>query len=85
MIRCYQWWLDAEVYAFLKQLPRGRRGMLERSLDRLASVPFAEPDFISVDAGGEAVFHRFVRDWVIVYHVDHAVRRIFVFEIYRTE
>jgi mRNA-degrading endonuclease RelE of RelBE toxin-antitoxin system len=75
--------LDEEPYGFLWRLPRGRRTVIERVLDRLALNPFVEPSFIGFDADGEAVFHLFVSGFVIVYHVDHAVRRVLVYEIYR--
>ena len=79
----YRWMLDEEPYGFLRCLPRGRRIVIERSLDRLGINPFIEPSFIGFDADGEEVFHLFVSGYVIVYHVDHAVRRILVYEIYR--
>lgn len=81
----YRWLLDAEVYAFLKRVPRARRSGLERALDRLAEHPFTEPSFIAFDAEGGSVFHVFVSDYVIAYHVDHAVRKILIFEIYRVD
>jgi mRNA-degrading endonuclease RelE of RelBE toxin-antitoxin system len=80
---CYRWMLDEEPYGFLRRLPRGRRLIIERALDRLGLNPFTEPSFIAFDADGEEVFHLFVSGHVIVYHVDHAVRRILVYEIYR--
>lgn len=62
----YTWWLDAEAYAVLRGMTRGRRALLERCLDRLAAAPFTEPDFIAFDADGSDVFHVFVRDHVVV-------------------
>ena len=79
----YRWMLDAEPYGVLRCLPRGRRLVLERASDRLGNNPFIEPSFIGFDAEGEEVFHLFISSHVIVYHVVHAVRRVFVFEIYR--
>ena len=79
----YRWMLDAEPYGFLRRLPRGRRVVIERALDRLGHNPFTEPSFIGFDSEGDEVFHLFISSHVIVYHVDHAVRRVFVFEIYR--
>lgn len=77
--------LDAgrEPYGFLRSLPRGRRAIIERALDRLGANPFTEPAFIAFDADGEDVFHLLISGYVIAYHVDHAVRRILVYEIYR--
>ncbi len=81
----YRWLLDAEAYSFLRRLPRSRRSLLERAIDRLADRPFTEPSFIGVDAEGVPVFHLFVSCYVIVYHVDHAVRKVLIYEIYRVE
>lgn len=55
---------------------------MERALDRLAERPFTEPSFIAFDSDGADVFHLFVSDCVIVYHVDHAIRRLLIYEIY---
>jgi hypothetical protein len=44
--------IDADAYQVMRRLPRGRRGILERSLDRLATNPFSEPAFIGFDADG---------------------------------
>lgn len=79
----YRWLLDEEAYGILRYLTRGRRAAIERALDRLGANPFTEPSFIAFDADGEEIFHFFVSGHVIVYHVDHAVRRILVYEIYR--
>jgi mRNA-degrading endonuclease RelE of RelBE toxin-antitoxin system len=79
----YRWLLDSEAYGFLKRLPKGRRLLIERALDRLGERPFTEPAFIAFDAEGGEVFHLFIAGHVIAYHVDHAVRKILIYEIYR--
>lgn len=79
----YRWLLDEEPYRTLRGLPRRVRLIIERALDRLGQNPFTEPAFIGFDAEGGEVFHLFVAGYVVAYHVDHAVRRILVYEIIR--
>ena len=75
--------LDEEAYAFLRTLsPRDRR-RLEATFDSLRTRPFTEPSFIEFDSEGEALFHLFLTDYSIIYHVDHAVRMVFIQQICR--
>ena len=74
--------LDEEAHAFLRGLRPRERRRLEREFDLLRDHPFSEPHFIELGAEGEALFHRVVSAYVIVYHVDHAVRRVFVQDIF---
>lgn len=81
----YQWVISAEAYHLLTRLSRSRRSTIERALDRLASNPFSDPAFIGFDADGEEIFHVFVSDFIIAYHVDHATKRVLIYEIVRVE
>lgn len=77
----YRWVLDEESYRYLCRLSPGQRRRAESALDLLAAHPFTEPSYIDFDSEGEELFHRFVGRHTIVYHVDHAVRRIWVLQI----
>lgn len=73
--------LDEEAHAFLSRLDRRTQRKLERQFDLLRDRPFTEPSFVELGAAGEPLFHRLVDDWVVVYHVDHAARRVFILQI----
>ncbi len=73
--------IDEEPYAFLRSLKPARRRPLERAITHLAARPFTEPHFIGSDAEGEPIFHFFVGRHTLIYHVDHAVRRILILQI----
>ena len=73
--------LTEEAYAFLGTLSRRDQRRLEAAFDGLRSRPFAEPSFVGFDASGEEHFHLFIEDYAIVYHVDHAVRLVYIQEI----
>lgn len=77
----YRWLIDEEAYAFLRSLSQRRRRQLERSIELLAAHPFTEPSYIDFDADDEELFHLFVGEYTIVYHVDHAIRRVLVQQI----
>lgn len=81
MIPGYRWMLDEESYDYLRGLRPAQRRRLERALDLLAAHPFSEPSYIDFDSEGEELFHRFVDRHTIIYHLDHAVRRVMVLQI----
>ena len=57
------------------------KSFFKRALDLLAAHPFTEPSYIDFDSEGEELFHRFVGRHTIVYHVDHAVRRVLILQV----
>jgi len=73
--------LDEEAYAFLGALNRREQRKLESNFDRLRDHPFAEPSFIGFASNGEEQFHLFLKDYATVYHVDHAVKLVFIQQI----
>jgi len=73
--------LDEEAYAVLGGLSRRDQRKLETSFDHLRDHPFAEPSFVGLDANGEEQFHLFLEDYAIAYHVDHAVKLVFIQQI----
>ncbi len=73
--------IDEEPYAFLRSLKPTKRRPLERAIAQLAARPFTEPHFIGFDSDGEPIFHLFVGHHTLIYHVDHAVRRVLILEI----
>lgn len=73
--------LDEEPYGYLRGLRPAQRRRIERSLDLLAAQPFAEPSYIDFDSEGEELFHLFAGRHAIIYHVDHAVRRVLILQI----
>ena len=73
--------LADEAYAVLGTLNRRDRRKLEAAFHERRSHPFAEPSFIGFDSNGEEQFHLFLEDYAIVYHVDHAVRLVFIQDI----
>jgi hypothetical protein len=77
----YRWIVDEEPYAFLSSISRSDRRRLEKAFDHLRNHPFAEPSFVGVDSHGEVQFHHFLDDYAIAYHVDHAVKLVFIQEI----
>jgi hypothetical protein len=77
----YQWLLSEESYGYLRAVRPAQRRRLETALDHLAAHPFAEPSYIDFDADGEELFHRFTDTHTLIYHVDHAVRRVLILEI----
>lgn len=74
----YQWLLKEEAYVYLRALRRTQRRHLETVLDHLAAHPFTEPAYIDFDADGEELFHHFTGSHTVIYHVDHAVRRVLI-------
>lgn len=70
--------LDEEAHAVLATLHRRDRRKLETAFDSLRAHPFAEPSFVGLDSNGEEQFHLFIDGYSIAYHVDHAVRRVFI-------
>ena len=77
----YRWTLDEEAYAYLRALKPASRRQLEQTIARIAARPFTEPAYIDFDSDGEELFHLFVGRHTLIYHVDHAVRRILILEI----
>ncbi len=77
----YRWVLDGEAYATLVALPPARRRDFERTFDRLAANPFTPPSFVFEGSDDTPLSACFVRDRMIVFHVDHAVKRVFILEI----
>lgn len=73
--------LAEEAYAFLASLNRRDLRRLEIAFDRLRDHPFSEPSFVGLDSNGEEQFHLFLDDYAIAYHVDHAVRLVFIQQI----
>ena len=73
--------LDEDAYTFLGKLSRGDHRKLETAFDTLRDHPFAEPSFVGFDSNGEEQFHLFLDDYAIAYHVDHAVKFIFIQQI----
>lgn len=73
--------IDEEPYAYLRSIKPASRRRLEREIGRLATRPFTEPSYIDFDADGEELFHLFVGRHTIIYHVDHAVRRVLIQQI----
>lgn len=73
--------LDEEPYAYLRSLRPTHRRRLEGVLDSLATHPFTEPSFIEFDSDGEELFHCFAGSDTVIYHVDHAVRRVLILQI----
>lgn len=73
--------LADEAYAVLGTLNRRDRRKLEAAFDALRSHPFAEPSFIGFDSNGEEHFHLFLDAYAIVYHVDHAMRLVYIQDI----
>lgn len=73
--------LDEEAHTFLGNLNRRDRRKLEAAFDALRTHPFAEPSFVGFDSNGEEQFHLFIDGYAIAYHVDHAVRRVFIQQI----
>ncbi len=73
--------LDEEAYAVLGGLSRRDQRKLETSFDSLRDHPFTEPSFVGLDANGEEQFHLFLEDYAIAYHVDHAVKLVFIQQI----
>lgn len=78
----YRWTLDEEAYGFLRAMKTRKRRRLERFIELLAMQPFTEPDYVDLDSDGAELFHLFVGEYTLVYHVDHAVHRVLVYEIY---
>ena len=73
--------LDEEAYAIMGGLSRRDQRKLESCFDRLRDHPFAEPSFVGLDASGEEQFHLFFENYAIAYHVDHAVKLVFIQQI----
>jgi mRNA-degrading endonuclease RelE of RelBE toxin-antitoxin system len=73
--------IDEEPYAHLRSLKPAQRRRLEREIARLAKRPFTEPSYIDFDADGRELFHLFIDRHTLIYHVDHAVRRILILQI----
>lgn len=61
-----------------------RRKAIERFIDYLGENPFDEGDFPEVDESGRKVFCKVIRDHVISFYPDHAVRDLKILEIVRT-
>ena len=70
--------VDEEAYAFLRALTRREQRQLAAAFDRLRDHPFAEPSYVGVDSNGEEQFHLFLGNYAVAYHVDHAVRIVFI-------
>lgn len=77
----YRWVLDQEPYSYLRALRPAQRRPLEQALDSLAAHPFAEPSYIEFDSEGVEIFHRFVGRHTVIYHVEHADRRVMILQI----
>jgi hypothetical protein len=77
----YRWVLDGDAYAALVALPRAKRREFERAFDRLATDPFTPPSFSFDGPDDTPLSACFVRDRMIVFHVDHAVKRVYILEV----
>jgi hypothetical protein len=73
--------LDEEAYVVLVGVNRRDRRKLESAFDHLRDHPFAEPSFVGLDSNDEEQFHLFLPDYSIAYHVDHAVKLVFIQQI----
>lgn len=73
--------LSAKAAAFLVALPKARQRILIGLLFQLAENPFQVGDYSEPDDTGRSVQFMLVRDRLIAFWADHAVRELRIVDI----
>ncbi|MES2695235.1 MAG: hypothetical protein V4773_17300 [Verrucomicrobiota bacterium] len=79
----YDWLVEGEAYRYLVSLPKRKRLLLERAFDSLASRPFQPTLYTEQGPDGSRLDSITASGHIVTYHVDHAIRRIWVTDIYK--
>jgi hypothetical protein len=76
---------EEEASEFIIALTGQKRRKLADITYTIAERPFAEPDYVLIDADGRPVAHVSTEGYVISYWVDAPVKRVVIVEIEREE
>jgi hypothetical protein len=81
VIRPYIWTLLQPAYEALMRVPDDDRRVLESEFYLLARHPLRKPAFVTPDLDDLPLATIYVADYMVSYHIDHAVRRVDILEI----
>lgn len=77
----YVFWLSPEATRTLLGSDRRQRIKMELVLQRLASIPFGEPDFQEKSPAGRTYDVKCFNDIIVTYWVDHAVKEVRIIQL----
>lgn len=77
----YEWDAAKEVVRKFHQLPAKKRGHLLQIFDQIAYNFHLKPDYIRRAADGSKQYVVAIDSWVLVYHLDHAVKTVNILDV----